>query len=100
MDRSRIFKMGRWSWGTPIAQPQLGWNRSTCSTCGNVLMLCVWQEGVTVGHAARIVSSTIGSYSLVGIGSVIVHAELQERSQVAAGAVVHPGSVVQTGQVL
>ncbi|CEO97430.1 hypothetical protein PBRA_000774 [Plasmodiophora brassicae] len=59
----------------------------------------VFYKGVTVGHAARIVSSTIGSYSLVGIGSVIVHAELQERSQVAAGAVVHPGSVVQTGQL-
>lgn len=49
-------------------------------------------KGVTVGHRAILHACTIGDYSLIGMGAVIMDgAEIGENSLVAAGTLVPPG---------
>jgi len=50
---------------------------------------------VTVGHSAIIHAATIGDYSLIGMGSIILDkAVVCEYAMVAAGTLVPPGKVV------
>ena len=50
---------------------------------------------VTVGHSAIIHAATIGDYSLIGMGSIILDkAVVGEYAMVAAGTLVPPGKVV------
>lgn len=50
---------------------------------------------VTVGHSAIIHAATIGDYSLIGMGSIILDkAVIGEYAMVAAGTLVPPGKVV------
>ncbi len=55
-------------------------------------------RGVTVGHQAILHSCTVGDYSLIGMGAIVLDkAVIEEYSFVAAGAVVKPGFVVPSG---
>lgn len=55
-------------------------------------------EGVTIGHGAILHACTIGDYCLIGMGSTILdNVRVEPLSMIAAGAVVTPGKVVETG---
>ncbi len=52
-------------------------------------------EGVTVGHGAIIHGCTIGKYSLIGMGAIVLSkAKIGERCIIGAGAVVKEGDVI------
>ena len=54
--------------------------------------------GVTVGHRAVIHGCTIGSYSLIGIGAIIMDgAIVEDYVMIAAGALVPPGKKLESG---
>jgi len=58
-------------------------------------------EGVTVGHGAVIHGCTIGKYSMIGMGAVILSkAQVGERCIVGAGAVVKEMDVVPDGSMV
>lgn len=57
-------------------------------------------NGVTIGHNATVHACTVGDYSLIGMGSVILDgAVIEPYAMVAAGAVVSPGKVVKSGEL-
>ena len=52
------------------------------------------------GHLAQIHSSTVGDFSLVGMGSVLQEGcRVEPESFIAAGAVLRPGAVVPSGEL-
>lgn len=57
-------------------------------------------DGVTIGHLAQIHSAIIEDHCLIGMGSVIGEGcEIQTESFIAAGAVLPPKTVVQSGEL-
>lgn len=55
-------------------------------------------EGVTVGHSAILHGCTVEDYALVGMGATVLDgAVVQKESYVAAGALVSPNKVVESG---
>lgn len=58
-------------------------------------------EGVTVGHGAIVHGSTIGRYTLVGMGAVILSkAQVGEHCVIGAGAVVKERDVIPDGSMV
>lgn len=54
----------------------------------------------TKGHLAQIHSSTVGDFSLIGMGSVLQEGcRVESESFIAAGAVISPGVVVPSGEL-
>lgn len=61
---------------------------------------CIVGQGVTVGHLAQIHSSTVGDYSLIGMGCILQEdCQIGSESLIAAGAVLPPGTVVPSGEL-
>nr|QIP67674.1 gamma-carbonic anhydrase 2 [Nitzschia sp. ICE-H] len=61
---------------------------------------CRIGKGVTIGHLAQIHSATVGDFSLIGMGSVVLEgAVVETEAFVAAGAVVAPGQVIKEGEL-
>lgn len=57
-------------------------------------------DEVTIGHGAIIHACTIGNQAFVGMGAIILdEAKMEDRSMLAAGALLTPGKVVPTGQL-
>lgn len=55
-------------------------------------------EDVTVGHRAVLHGCTIGDFVLIGMGATVMDgAVVASRSMIAAGALVPPGKVLETG---
>lgn len=53
---------------------------------------CVLGQGVTVGHGAIVHAATVGDYSLIGMGAIVMDgAVIGEESMVGAGALVTLG---------
>jgi carbonic anhydrase/acetyltransferase-like protein (isoleucine patch superfamily) len=58
-------------------------------------------EGVTIGHGAIIHGCTIGKYSLIGMGAIVLSkARVGERCIIGAGAVVREGDVIPDGSMV
>lgn len=56
---------------------------------------------VTIGHSVTLHGCTLHDLCLIGMGAIILDdAVINERSMVAAGAVVKPGFVVPTGKLV
>ncbi|MBS0236712.1 MAG: gamma carbonic anhydrase family protein [Proteobacteria bacterium] len=57
-------------------------------------------DGVTIGHMVLLHACNLGDQSFIGMGAKIIdHAVVQPRAMVAAGAVVTPNQVIQTGEL-
>ena len=57
-------------------------------------------KNVSVGHGAVVHGCTLGDYTLVGMGAVVMDAAVVEpNSLIAAGAVVTQGTVVPSGTI-
>lgn len=57
-------------------------------------------KGVTVGHQAVLHGCTIDDYCLIGMGALILDAvHIQHHVMVAAGSVVTPGKVLESGHL-
>jgi len=55
-------------------------------------------DDVTVGHGAILHACTVGNFSLVGMGATILDgAVIQDEVMVAAGSIVTPGKVLESG---
>ena len=55
---------------------------------------------VTIGHSAIIHACTLGDYSFVGMGAIVMDgAEIAPYAMVAAGAMVTPGTKVPSGEL-
>lgn len=55
---------------------------------------------ITKGHLAQIHSSTVGDFSLIGMGSILQEgSRVESESFIAAGAVVGPGVAVPSGEL-
>ncbi|MFN0118656.1 MAG: gamma carbonic anhydrase family protein [Elusimicrobiota bacterium] len=58
------------------------------------------EQGVTVGHRAVIHGSIVKSYSLIGMGAILLDKSIiEEKCLVAAGAVVREGGIIPVGQL-
>jgi carbonic anhydrase/acetyltransferase-like protein (isoleucine patch superfamily) len=58
-------------------------------------------EGVTIGHGAIIHGCTIGRYSLIGMGAIVLSkARVGEHCVIGAGAVVREGDVIPDGSMV
>ncbi len=58
-------------------------------------------EGVTVGHGAIVHGCTIGRYSMIGMGAVILSkAQIGERCIIGAGAVVKEKDIIPDGSMV
>ena len=58
-------------------------------------------EGVTIGHGAIVHGCTIGKYSMVGMGAIILSkAQVGEHCIIGAGAVVKEGDVIPDGSMV
>ncbi len=58
-------------------------------------------EGVTVGHGAIVHGCTIGKYSMIGMGAIVLSkAKVGERCIIGAGAVVKENDVIQDGSMV
>lgn len=58
-------------------------------------------EGTTVGHGAIVHSCTIGKYSLIGMGAIVLsRAEVGDHCIVGAGAVVKEGDKIPPGSLV
>ncbi|MCD1295363.1 gamma carbonic anhydrase family protein [Methanocella sp. CWC-04] len=58
-------------------------------------------EGVTIGHCAVIHGCTIGKYSLIGMGAVVLSkAEIGENCIIGAGAVVKENDKIPPGSLV
>jgi carbonic anhydrase/acetyltransferase-like protein (isoleucine patch superfamily) len=58
-------------------------------------------EGVTVGHGAIIHGCTIGKYSMIGMGAIILsNAKVGEHCIIGAGAVVKEKDVIPDGSMV
>lgn len=57
-------------------------------------------DEVTVGHGAILHACTIGNQAFVGMGAIVLdEAKLEDRSMLAAGAMLTSGKIVPTGQL-
>ncbi len=57
-------------------------------------------KGVTIGHSAIIHACIIEDYAFIGMGSIIMDlARVEKYGMLAAGAVLTPGKVVNSGQI-
>ncbi len=55
-------------------------------------------SNVTVGHGAILHGCTIGDYSLIGMGAIVLdNARINSYTLLAAGSVVRPGTVIPEG---
>ena len=55
-------------------------------------------QGITIGHKAVLHGCTIDDYCLIGMGALILDAvQIQHHVMVAAGSVVTPGKVLESG---
>jgi len=55
-------------------------------------------DDVTVGHGAIIHACTIGNFSLIGMGATVLDgAVVEDEVMVAAGSLVPPGKILETG---
>ncbi|HEY3423118.1 MAG TPA: gamma carbonic anhydrase family protein [Methanocellaceae archaeon] len=58
-------------------------------------------EGVTIGHGAIVHGCSIGSYSLVGMGAIVLSkATVGEHCIIGAGAVVKEGDTIPAGSLV
>lgn len=58
-------------------------------------------QGVTVGHSAMLHACTIGDFSLVGIGAVILDkAVIGDHCIIAAGTIIPPGKTIPSGSMV
>ncbi len=58
-------------------------------------------DGVTIGHGAIIHGCTIGKYSLIGMGAIVLSkARVGEQCIIGAGAVVREGDVIPDGSMV
>lgn len=58
-------------------------------------------EGVTIGHGAVIHGCTIGKYSLIGMGAIILSkAQIGERCIIGAGSVIKEKDVIPDGSMV
>lgn len=58
------------------------------------------EKGVTVGHKAVIHGATVKSYSLIGMGAILLdHSVVEENCLVGAGAIVKEHGVIPKGQL-
>ncbi|WP_424358479.1 gamma carbonic anhydrase family protein [Methanocella sp. MCL-LM] len=58
-------------------------------------------EGTTIGHGAIIHGCTIGKYSLIGMGAIILSkAEIGDHCIIGAGAVVKEGDKIPAGSLV
>ena len=58
-------------------------------------------KGVTVGHGAIIHGATIGDYTLIGMGSIILDgAKIGKHCMIGAGALVTSGTVIEDGMLV
>ncbi|NOY62628.1 MAG: gamma carbonic anhydrase family protein [Gammaproteobacteria bacterium] len=54
--------------------------------------------GVTVGHSAVLHACTIGDFSLIGMGAIVLDgAVVPSRTMIGAGSLVAPGKTLETG---
>jgi len=59
------------------------------------------EEGVTIGHGAIIHGCTIGKFSLIGMGAIVLSkAKVGERCIIGAGAVVKENDVIPDGSLV
>ena len=57
-------------------------------------------KGVTIGHSAIIHACTIGDYSFIGMGSIVMDLAIVESyGMLAAGGVLTPGKIIKSGQI-
>jgi carbonic anhydrase/acetyltransferase-like protein (isoleucine patch superfamily) len=57
--------------------------------------------GVTVGHGAMLHACTIGDWSLIGIGAIVLDgATIGDHCIVAAGTVIPPGKTIPSGSMV
>ena len=57
-------------------------------------------KGVTVGHRAIIHGASVKSYSLIGMGAILLdHAVVEENCLIGAGALVKENGVIPKGQL-
>ena len=74
-------------------------DHSVIHTTRNVSGTYIGDE-VTVGHGAILHACTIGDQAFVGMGAIVLdEAMLEERSMLAAGALLTPGKIVRSGQL-
>jgi len=58
------------------------------------------EKGVTVGHRAVIHGATVKSYSLIGMGAILLdHAVVEENCLIGAGAIVKEHGVIPKGML-
>ncbi|MEF9958860.1 MAG: gamma carbonic anhydrase family protein [Niameybacter sp.] len=58
-------------------------------------------KGVTVGHNAIVHAATIGDYTLVGMGSIILDgAQIGKHCIIGAGALVTGGTIIEDGMLV
>jgi len=70
-----------------------------CIITSNVDHTCIG-NGVTVGHCAQIHSAVVQDHSLIGMGAILnPGSKVETLSLVAAGAVVGKGQVVKSGEL-
>lgn len=57
-------------------------------------------QGITIGHQAVLHGCTVDDYCLIGMGALILDAvQIQHHVMVAAGSVVTPGKILETGHL-
>jgi carbonic anhydrase/acetyltransferase-like protein (isoleucine patch superfamily) len=95
-------------WGSCVLRGDVDW--ITIGDDSNVQDGCVFhtshhvpvvlEKGVTVGHRAVIHGATVKSYSLIGMGAILLdNAVVEENCLVGAGAMVKEGGVIPKGQL-
>ena len=95
-------------WGGCVLRGDVDW--ITIGEDSNVQDGCVFhtshnvpvvlEKGVTVGHRAVIHGATVKSYSLIGMGAILLdNAVVEENCLVGAGAMVKEGGVIPKGQL-
>lgn len=58
-------------------------------------------EGVTIGHGAIVHSCTVGNFSLIGMGAIVLsNAEIGDHCVIGAGAVVKEGDKIPAGSLV
>jgi carbonic anhydrase/acetyltransferase-like protein (isoleucine patch superfamily) len=95
-------------WGGCILRGDVDW--ITIGDDSNVQDGCVFhtshnvpvvlEKGVTVGHRAVIHGATVKSYSLIGMGAILLdNAVVEENCLIGAGAMVKESGVIPKGQL-
>jgi carbonic anhydrase/acetyltransferase-like protein (isoleucine patch superfamily) len=58
------------------------------------------EKGVTIGHKAIVHGSIIGSYTLIGMGAILLdHSRIGENCLIGAGALIKENGVIPSGQL-